>query len=295
MTVRDKFRGSGSQQSLVIRDEGFLDVNPVVCGWEHCVPGHRYGPAARDYYLVHYVFAGQGWFESRGIRHHLTAGALFLITPDELTCYQADASDPWSYTWIGFSGQRCRQLLDQTVLANGQVTVRDPRLAQVFESLRAEADLVPALEWFVCGKIYELLSLLRQKPSQPALRQEYVHRVMDAIKANYDRPVSVEGLARAAGLDRRYLSRIFAAETGQTPRDYLTRFRLERAAHYLSDPAYSVENTALSVGYNDAFAFSKAFKRHFGVSPRQYRTSMQSHHSTVPSLNTPMQSQVQED
>jgi len=44
----------------------------------------------------------------------------------------------------------------------------------------------------------------------------------------------------------------------------------------LSDPAYSVENTALSVGYADAFAFSKAFKRHFGVSPRQYRVSV--HH-----------------
>lgn len=283
MPVRDKYRGSGSQQSLVIRDEGFLDINPVVCGWEHCVPGHRYGPAARDYYLVHYVFSGQGWFESRGIRHRLAAGSLFLITPDELTCYQADEQDPWSYAWIGFTGQRCLQLLGQTVLTNGQVTVRDPRLAQVFESLRAEADLVPSQEWFVCGKIYELLALLRQKSSRPALRQEYVRQVMDAIKANYDRSVSVEDLARAAGLDRRYLSRIFAAETGQTPRDYLVRFRLERAAHYLSDPAYSVENTALSVGYADAFAFSKAFKRHFGVSPRQYRTTV--HHRTLEDEN----------
>ena len=43
--------------------------------------------------------------------HHLGAGDFFLIRPNELVDYEADAEDPWEYYWIGFSGNKVKEIL----------------------------------------------------------------------------------------------------------------------------------------------------------------------------------------
>ena len=73
------------------------------------------------------------------------------------------------------------------------------------------------------------------------------------------------------GIDRRYLSRIFLRETGMTPKEYLVRIRLSRAADLLENSSCTVTETARSVGYDDVYNFSKIFKKKYGISPAYYR------------------------
>ena len=73
-------------------------------GMERCAPGHRYGPAAREYTLIHCVFSGKGEFFADGKRYALGAGQGFLICPRMLASYRADEQDPWTYGWMGYSG-----------------------------------------------------------------------------------------------------------------------------------------------------------------------------------------------
>ncbi len=261
----------GRTIEISILNQEFQDLNPLTCGWEDCAPGHSYGPAAREYYLVHYILAGKGCFERNGVRHDLGGGSLFLIRPEELTFYKADDKDPWRYVWVGFIGSRVASLLAGSLLQDNRPTATAPYLSRIFEEIRTEIERQQAPEIFLCGKLYELFALLQGGPAARTDSAGYVRRAADYMKANYARPVSIDSVAGLIGIDRRYLGRIFAAATGQTPKQYLINLRLERAAFYLAGRNYTVSDAARSVGYEDVFNFSKMFKRRFGVAPQAYR------------------------
>ena len=105
-------------------------------------------------------------------------------------------------------------------------------------------------------------------------RHDYVSRVVNYVDASYMQPISVEGIAEMLSLDRRYLSRIFKEKYGITIRDYISQVRIQRACALL-DAGMSVSETAQMVGAPDAANFSKLFRTHRGVSPKQYQTRMQ--------------------
>ena len=60
-------------------------------GSEKTLPAHRYGPHVRDHYLIHYVLHGKGTLTAEGLTHSIGAGQAFVIFPDQVTVYQADA------------------------------------------------------------------------------------------------------------------------------------------------------------------------------------------------------------
>ncbi|MGK8553409.1 AraC family transcriptional regulator [Nocardia gipuzkoensis] len=81
----------------------------------------------------------------------------------------------------------------------------------------------------------------------------------------------VAGLADAVGVSRAALARRFTDLVGEPPMAFLTEWRLALAADLLQESDATIEAIARQVGYGSAFALSTAFKRHFGVSPRDHR------------------------
>lgn len=82
---------------------------------------------------------------------------------------------------------------------------------------------------------------------------------------------TVANLATDVGVSRATLARRFNELVGEPPMTFLTRWRLALAADLLRAPHASVNAVARTVGYSSPFTFSTAFKRHHGVSPKQYR------------------------
>lgn len=66
---------------IMLENLRLWDVNPLICGEEACEPGHTFGPAARDYYLLHYVLSGKGTFFFRRAVIHCDKGADFCHPP----------------------------------------------------------------------------------------------------------------------------------------------------------------------------------------------------------------------
>jgi len=98
--------------------------------------------------------------------------------------------------------------------------------------------------------------------------------VLAAIKGYVERDcarASLKGAARVAHLNPQYLSRLFKERTGEHFHDFLSRTRMERAARLLQDVGYLTYEVSELVGYSNPKNFSRTFKKHFGVSPRDYK------------------------
>ncbi|MFD3745360.1 AraC family transcriptional regulator [Nocardia sp. NPDC058633] len=84
-------------------------------------------------------------------------------------------------------------------------------------------------------------------------------------------PWTVVSLAETVGMSRAALARRFTDLVGEPPMTFLTEWRLSLAADLLAESDATLEAIARRVGYSSAFALSAAFKRHFGMSPRDHR------------------------
>jgi AraC-like DNA-binding protein len=98
-----------------------------------------------------------------------------------------------------------------------------------------------------------------------------VARAMRAVQAAPGRRWSVRELGKVAGASRASLARLFQRTTGMSPKRWLTAQRLQQAAVLLQTGEQTLSEIAQQVGYVSEFAFSRAFKRHFGVAPARYR------------------------
>lgn len=94
------------------------------------------------------------------------------------------------------------------------------------------------------------------------------------IEGNFDNPdLTLREAARAVHLSANHFSTVFAQETGITFIGYLTSLRMKRARELLRTTAKRSSEIAAAVGYGDPHYFGYLFKKHMGVSPREYRSS----------------------
>jgi AraC-like DNA-binding protein len=93
---------------------------------------------------------------------------------------------------------------------------------------------------------------------------------LSAIHGNVNTPWTVESMAEAAGMSRSAFAARFKELLGQTPLEYVTEWRMQKAMQLLQQRDKKLVDIARSVGYESDAAFSKAFKRVVGASPGEY-------------------------
>lgn len=103
------------------------------------------------------------------------------------------------------------------------------------------------------------------------LRDPLVGRALARLHAEPASAWTLDSLAAAAGSSRTTLAERFARLVGRPPMQYLSDWRMQRAAQLLADPRLKVAVVAQAVGYDSEAAFSRAFRRHAGLSPDQWR------------------------
>jgi AraC-like DNA-binding protein len=93
---------------------------------------------------------------------------------------------------------------------------------------------------------------------------------LSAVHANVDAPWTVESMAASAGMSRSAFAARFKEILGQTPLEYVTEWRMQKAIGILKQRDKKLPDVARLVGYESDAAFSKAFKRVVGTNPGEY-------------------------
>lgn len=84
----------------------------------------------------------------------------------------------------------------------------------------------------------------------------------------------MDDIAKAVGVSRSHLYRVFMSNVGQSPIDYLTHYRISEACSLLKNSTLSIAEIAVSVGFFDQFYFSRVFKKVKKVPPSKYLTAL---------------------
>ena len=80
-------------------------------GYEACRPDHSFGPCIRDFYVLHFIVSGKGYFKVKDKVFELKKGDSFLVPARVVFEYCADPSDPYEYYWVGFNGVNSEEIM----------------------------------------------------------------------------------------------------------------------------------------------------------------------------------------
>ena len=112
-----------------------------------------------------------------------------------------------------------------------------------------------------------------QRPSTIRLRTSLFHEANAIVEREYAADLSLDDIARRVASSRRQLQRAYAEIGRTTFRDHLTAVRMQVAADMLSSRSLTVREVAHRVGYRQPAQFAKAFRRHLGVAPSDFRAN----------------------
>lgn len=262
-----------------IRSRNGIDLNVYHVGTEKCAPGHHYGPAVRDHYLIHYILKGQGIFYVGDKTYKLSKDQGFLICPNIVTFYEANNDDPWEYIWVGFNGFKA-----EAYLKHANITLENPifvynkdrNLEECLSNMIAAGKYKKSDEIRLKGLIHIFLSELMENSNPIDVESKYnkniyIRKAVEYISDNYYRNITIEEIANYLSLSRNYFCSIFKNTLEKSPKEYLIQFRMDKACEYMHNNNLSIGDISRSIGYNDPLTFSKVFKKIKGLSPKRYR------------------------
>lgn len=104
-------------------------------------------------------------------------------------------------------------------------------------------------------------------------RDPRIRIALDRLRASYADDLSVDDLAKSAGMSRFHFSRLFRDQVGEAPYKHLLRIRIARATELLRGGRHTVTEAAFAVGFGDLGRFARAFRAEHGVSPSTIRAT----------------------
>lgn len=247
---------------------------------------------SHDFIEIALILSGEGHFVLGGKWYPVKKGDVLLINPGiQHQCTYSSAEAPLEEFYVAFTDIHIRDMERNQILFPGHECLIRPgektfvTLSRLCSLIKTESTSCQPGRYFML-KAYVtqmILLLYREQVVAPVTIEEgyefestnkkyVVEQIIDYLDCHYNEKISLDQIARNMYLSPFYISKIFKSETGDTPINHLIKIRMEKARLLLDKQKdASIQDIALCVGYDDAYHFSKLFKKHFGESPSKYR------------------------
>lgn len=229
----------------------------------------HWGPGRRSYGILQYCTAGTGFFCGRKIEKNQG----FYIPPETFHEYHASETDPWQYYWIIFSPHLAEKQVSSGLLSDQEGIFSfdfAPQVIQHFSVLLQE-DASPSQNAGM-ALFFQLMTYHERANRQSAsLSRRHVENAKRFMEHHACRRPTVGETAQACNINERYLYNLFIRYEHISPKEYIDRQTICAALDLLKTTGLSVGETARAVGFQDACAFSRFFKKKTGFSPTEVR------------------------
>lgn len=243
-----------------------------------------------DFPEIAFVLSGTGRYHIEGKYYDVMEGDLLIINPG--VHHQAigtlDGEGATTEFFVGFTDIQLEGFPANflPVPDGGHVIHTTGELRQklfkLCSAMEAENAVCRQGRYFMLKSyLMQLILLVLREQCEPmsqtkgysfesANRKYVVEQMLNFFEDHYAEKISLDQIAENMYLSPFYISKIFKSETGDTPIRHLINIRLEKAKEILENGGGgSIQEIAASVGYEDAYHFSKLFKKRYGISPSQ--------------------------
>jgi AraC family transcriptional regulator, arabinose operon regulatory protein len=252
----------------------------------HAPPMVGYLPRKTDW--IHHRFnlfafglvtLGEGQYSMNdGPAVRLRPGSLFAVFPGPVFHYGPDPGTAWEEYHVGLFGNDARPWIESGAFPRDGSVRRIGDLEATVAAFQALLALMRRsgpgdIDRAILGAQRLLVDLFygQAHMAKAERRPRRIEQVLDLVRARLDERVSFQKLAKTHGVSYSRLRHQIREATGLPPAQYLTRLRCQHACALLVEGDLSIKEIAARVGIHDPYAFSRTFKRHTGLSPRNWR------------------------
>ncbi|PKV49946.1 AraC family transcriptional regulator [Aquimarina sp. MAR_2010_214] len=259
-------------------------------------------PHNHNYFEIIFIEKGNGYHTINGIRFPYKENDIFLLAPEDTHHFEIEKRTNFTYfkfTELLFSSkvnlpdrkywlQRIEQLLHQPNIIPGDVISHEEDRNIIWDIHNV------VLEEFKNEKVYyqEIISnaistilsiIVRNIAEKYNSQQKNIlvsHNKIDSILSHirqnvYDNDLTkINFLANKFNMSQSSISTYFKRKTGESIHQYVTKYKMKLVEYRLQHTEFTIAEIAYQLGYTDESHLTKTFKKHFSMSPKQYRNEM---------------------
>lgn len=226
-----------------------------------------------EYYTVHILLEGYGFFRIAGREYFLKKGDIFLITPGQAHMYCSRLDSKTVLLWAELCGGSCREIFSRFSAVRGYA-LQNMETEKMVEKLlclllnrknkeNRYEESAEIYDFLMC--LLEMAENMKKRPSDAFVQAaEYIDR-------NFTESISVQKLAESLHVSQGYLNQLFRNGMGVSPVKYIIMKRMEYACYLLRTTGLSCEKISETVGMYDNAYFYRIFRRVMGMTPVEYR------------------------
>lgn len=253
----------------------------LMAGRSEWLMGDRFIRRRSQGFSIELVTQGRGELTVGRKRFILQPGDVFILHAGEQHVYRACSQEPFCKLFVSLDinapvHQQALALLD---LQNVSHVRLDPanveHVAAAFERIIAALRDTPADGQQIASlATYEAIMFITHALHKQEQTQALVHQlelVVRYVLNHLHEPLKITSLARVAGTSPDYLNRLFVKYLGMRAHEWLLKLRMRVASELLAKSSSKIHEVAEQVGYDNPYAFTRAFTHVAGVTPKAFR------------------------
>nr|WP_165794798.1 AraC family transcriptional regulator [Marinobacter fuscus] len=253
------------------------ELYPLAFGHYRKAAGHHmHREHHRDNLLI-YCTDGKAFLNVAGTPYTVEAGDLLLLPAGASHRYTAAPDDPWSIHWVHYTGPLAEEFghymgFDETTRIRH--LGRQPRLLVDFNGLLSVRQTGFRARGLIhaSNRLRQLLAAVPINADETSqARQAELDSLHSFMREHLEERLTLNQLAELSGLSPTHFATRYREQTGVSPIQHFLHLKVERACELLDSTSQSFADISRQLGYDDAYYFSRLFKKVMGKSPRDYR------------------------